>query len=343
MRDAAGEPADASIFCDCWSCCLETLPLRHVPPDEEVPVGNHAGIEAELDGAFPSASRRDKLSFVLAELQKTGPRPADLAGGARREKAVERGGGQILPRHVQQRARRRIGADDPPLVVDQKQCVQRAVEDGLELAIALAEHRLGLQPHGLLLVNEPRLLVHLLAVDDPIVHPRHPRAQGVIQEQGNGCHERQEPPPRTVDGNHDQPGGVRAHEKADPELGEVITPDAPGGLVLVQRYGHRDHSRVEQVIGQRAGHQRQPRRRRGQRCPQAALDVGQRDDEVRGDPHRQRRRGHAQDGAAKRPSTHRQANRQHGAVDRHGQGADGGTEQQDGAEGEDLGDRERHS
>ena len=89
-----------------------------------------------------------------------------------------------------------LALTDPALVVDQEEGVERAIEHRLELAVALAKDRFGLEPHGLLLVEDLRLLVHLLEMDDPIVDPRHPGPQGVIEEQGNRGDERQEPPSR---------------------------------------------------------------------------------------------------------------------------------------------------
>ena len=78
LKSCATPPASrptVSIFCDCCSCALQPLAVGHVAPDEQMTVRHDARLEAELDGAFPSAGRRDEFALVLAALPACVPRP----------------------------------------------------------------------------------------------------------------------------------------------------------------------------------------------------------------------------------------------------------------------------
>ena len=134
-----------------------------------------------------------------------------------------------------------------------------------------------------------------------------------------------------------------ADEETDPELGEVIAPDAPDGLALVQRNGHGDHPGVEQVVGEGAGATAPataPERRSGARkllwtstsatirC--AAIHIAS----VGAVTLRTVRRSGRPRMARRHDSTAQSTATVNVPM--------AGTEEQDGAEGEDFGDRKRH-
>ena len=149
MGHTAGEPADGSPSSVIAGAGFETLPLRDIPPDEQMAVGNHAGVEAEFHRAFPSAGRRDELSFVLAEDPACGPRRSDLVGRAGVRKLSSGEEGRWSRVTFEQGTRRpdwrsRRAADRRPGGASSAH-----IEHSLELAVALTKDRFGLEPHGL--------------------------------------------------------------------------------------------------------------------------------------------------------------------------------------------------
>ena len=69
MRDAAGQPADGLHLLRLLQLRLQPLALRDVTPDEQMTVGNHGRLEAELDVTFAVRRRDDELALVLAACQ----------------------------------------------------------------------------------------------------------------------------------------------------------------------------------------------------------------------------------------------------------------------------------
>src|SRR5207249_3706003 len=98
-----------------------------------------------------------------------------------------------------------------------------------------------------------------------------------------------------------------------------------------------------EVEGAEQREQREQTRRR-ERAFEQRPAPGQREERLRGTPHRDRRRRHVEENAVRRLAAEDHAIRQHERVERSGRGAGGRPEQQTGRENEGVGDRkaDRH-
>ena len=110
--------------------------VGHVAQDDEVQTGADAGHRRQIDG--PSLSQR--VAHVIAHVQvagrlqrgESGLRVFQLPVGEVTDAAPQ---GHRL-RHLEQRAGRRVGVDEPPLVVEEQHGVGRSAEDGAENTLA---------------------------------------------------------------------------------------------------------------------------------------------------------------------------------------------------------------
>ena len=148
-----------------------------------MPAWDHRRLEAELDDVFAIGRRDDEFSFVLALRQHLRPLGGNLFRGGCGQELIDRSGCQRIARHAKECAGGRVRVQQPPLVIHQKQCVERGIEDREELMVALAQRDLGLELKALLLSKPVRFGVLLRQTPKARIDSLGPRRDDVVNEQ----------------------------------------------------------------------------------------------------------------------------------------------------------------